>query len=57
MARVAVSAAEDGRRITGVFVADPESSDDSTGRLPQLTRPKVRRVPTRLTTMASEIRR
>lgn len=57
MARVAVSAADDGRRITGIFVADPESDDRTTGRLPQVTRPRVRRMPTRLTRITTEIRR
>lgn len=57
MARVAVSAADDGRRISGIFVADPESGDRTTGRLPQVTRPRVRRMPTRLTRITTEIRR
>jgi capsular polysaccharide biosynthesis protein len=57
LARVAVSAADDGRRIAGILVADPDSADITTGRLPQLTRPPIRRMPTRLTSMTSEVRR
>jgi hypothetical protein len=57
MARVAGSAADDGRRITGIFVADPEPGDKTTGRLPELARPRTRRLPTRLTRMTTEIRR
>ena len=35
LARVAVRAADDGRDIAGVIVADPDSADHTTGRLPQ----------------------
>lgn len=34
LARVAVSAAADNRQITGILVADPDSEDRTTGRLP-----------------------
>jgi capsular polysaccharide biosynthesis protein len=57
MARVAMSAAADGREITGILVADPESDDRTTGRVPRLARPAHRRLPTRLHGMATEIRR
>jgi capsular polysaccharide biosynthesis protein len=43
LARVAASAAADGRTIAGILVADPDSSDHTTGRLPQLARPGHRR--------------
>jgi capsular polysaccharide biosynthesis protein len=49
LARVAVSAADGGRQVTGVLVADPLSGDKTTGRLPQLARPARRQQPTRLT--------
>jgi capsular polysaccharide biosynthesis protein len=49
LARVAVSAADAGRQLTGVLVADPLSGDRTTGRLPQLARPVRSQQPTRLT--------
>lgn len=49
LARVAVSAAVDGRDIAGILVADPDPADRTTGRMPQLARPRQRRTPTRLT--------
>ena len=49
LARVAVSAAVDGRQIDGIFVADPDPADRTTGRVPQLARPAHRGRPTRLT--------
>jgi capsular polysaccharide biosynthesis protein len=49
LARVAVSAADAGRQVTGVLVADPLAGDRTTGRLPQLARPALGQHPTRLT--------
>ncbi len=49
LASVAVSAATDGRQIDGILVADPEPTDRTTGRVPQLTRLTHRSGPTRLT--------
>jgi capsular polysaccharide biosynthesis protein len=49
LARVAVSAASDGRDIAGIIVADPDSADHTTGRLPEHSRPAPRRLPTRRT--------
>jgi hypothetical protein len=49
LARVAVSAAGDGRDIAGIIVADPDSADHTTGRLPQDSRSAPRRLPTRRT--------
>jgi hypothetical protein len=49
LARVAVSAASDGRDISGIIVADPDPTDPTTGRLPELERPVQRRMPTRVT--------
>jgi capsular polysaccharide biosynthesis protein len=43
LARVAVSVTGDGRDIAGILVADPDSSDRTTGRLPQLTQMPRRR--------------
>jgi capsular polysaccharide biosynthesis protein len=57
LARVAVSAGSDGREITGILVADPDSADATTGRLPQLGRRGHRRMPTRMTGITTEIRR
>jgi hypothetical protein len=57
MARVAVNADAYGREITGILVADPEPTDQSTGRIPQLSRPSHRRLPTRLRGISTEIRR
>ena len=57
LARVAVSADSGGREITGILVADPDSADATTGRLPQLGRWTQRRPMTRMTGIATEIRR
>jgi hypothetical protein len=57
LARVAASAAADGREIAGILVADPDPADRTTGRLPQLTRPVYRKTPTRITGMPTQTRR
>lgn len=57
LARAAVSAAVDGREIVGLLVADPEAADRTTGLVPQIARPRQRRLPTRLKGMTTEIRR
>jgi hypothetical protein len=49
LARVAASLAADGRQIAGILVADPDSADHTTGRVPQLAPSSHRRLPTRLT--------
>lgn len=56
LARVAASAAADGRYISGILVGDPESGDHTTGRLPQLARPARWRTPPRRTGTATEAR-
>ncbi len=38
MARVAASSATEGHHIAGILLADPDPADDTTGRLPQLSR-------------------
>jgi hypothetical protein len=57
LARAAMSAVSDGREITGILVADPDSDDATTGRVPQLGGRGQRRLPTRMTGIATEIRR
>jgi capsular polysaccharide biosynthesis protein len=55
LARIAVSAAVDGREIAGILVADPDPADRTTGRAPQVARPGLRRMPTRMTGTTTEI--
>ena len=55
LARVAASAAADGRDIAGLLVADPDPADQTTGRLPQLARPGQYRMPTRMSSAVTEI--
>ena len=57
LARVAMSAVSDGRELSGILVADPDSDDTTTGRLPQLARRGQDAVPARVTGIATEIRR
>ena len=54
LARVAASAAGDGRDIAGILVADPDPADPTTGRLPQLARLGQHRMPNRTTTAVTE---
>jgi capsular polysaccharide biosynthesis protein len=55
LARVAASAAAADRDIVGIFVADPDSADQTTGRLPQLARSGQHKMPTRMTGAATEV--
>jgi capsular polysaccharide biosynthesis protein len=57
LARVAASAAADGRDVTGILVADPIAGDPTTGRMPELSRPAQHRMPRRMTGAATEIRK
>jgi capsular polysaccharide biosynthesis protein len=57
LARAAVAAGADGRDVTGILVADPETSDQTTGRIPQLARPARSRLPSRLRGIVTEIKR
>jgi capsular polysaccharide biosynthesis protein len=57
LARVATSLATHGRSIDGILVADPDSDDPTTGRIPQLARPTRTLQPTRLTGITTETRR
>jgi capsular polysaccharide biosynthesis protein len=49
LARIAAAAGAGGHHIDGILVADPDSSDPTTGRIPQLVRSGRRDKPTRLT--------
>lgn len=57
LARVATSAAVDGRDIDWIIVADPDPADQTTGRLPQLSRQMNRGMPGRVVTVPTETRR
>ena len=57
LARVATSAATDGRDIAGTLVADPDPADHTTGRVPELSRSAQRKMPTRITGAYAETRR
>ena len=54
LARVAASAADHGRPIAGILVANPDPADCSTGRIPQLARTTARRAPSHLTGIPTE---
>ena len=56
LARVAASAAADGRQIAGILVADPDSADHTTGRLPWLARSARRTIPRSMTGTGTETR-
>jgi capsular polysaccharide biosynthesis protein len=56
MARVAASAAADGRHLAGILVADPDPGDHTTGRVPQLSRLTQRRLPSRVTGIVTRTR-
>lgn len=57
LARAAASAAAVGREIVGIFVADPEPTDRTSGRIPQLKRPVQRSLSTRLRGITTELKR
>jgi len=54
LARAAVAAGSNGREVAGILVADPEPTDKTTGRVPQLIRPPRRRLPNRLRGVVTE---
>jgi capsular polysaccharide biosynthesis protein len=55
LAKVATVVVADGRDISGILVADPDPTDRTTGRIPQL-RAAQRRTPTRITGIPTESR-
>ena len=57
LARVATSAATHGSSIDGIFIADPDPTDPTTGRIPQLVRPARNSQPTRLSGIQTETKR
>lgn len=57
LARAATVAMKDRRPVSGVLVADPDPDDQTTGRIPQLTRSIRRGQPSRLRNTPTEIRR
>jgi capsular polysaccharide biosynthesis protein len=56
LAAGALAAAGEGQEVTGLLVADPDQSDRTTGRIPQLPGPATR-MPTRLTGTTTEVTR
>jgi hypothetical protein len=48
LAKVAMAAASGGREISGILVADPDSTDRTTGRIPRFVRPVRGKLPTRV---------
>jgi capsular polysaccharide biosynthesis protein len=57
LARAAVIAGADSREITGILVADPEPTDQTTGRIPHSARSARRELPNRLRGVVTEIKR
>jgi hypothetical protein len=57
LARVATIAAADGRDVSGILVADPDPSDQTTGRIPRLGGFRRRVMPTRVHGIPTESRR
>jgi capsular polysaccharide biosynthesis protein len=57
LARAATAAATSGRDLVGILVADPEPSDQSTGRIPRLPTAVQRQVPTRVNDVPTEVKR
>jgi capsular polysaccharide biosynthesis protein len=57
LAQAAVAAVADGHQIAGILVADPEPTDQTTGRVPYPARPARRGPPSRLRGIATEIKR
>jgi len=57
LVRVSASAAADGREISGVLVANPSPTDETTGRVPELARPEEYRMPARFSGVVTTERR
>ncbi len=56
LAQVAIATAADGRDIAGILIADPDPTDNTTGRLPQPMRPVSRTHPTRISRATETMR-
>lgn len=56
LARAATIASADGRPVSGIVVADPDSADETTGRMPRLGSAGTRTLPTRMTGLPTETR-
>jgi hypothetical protein len=56
LALIAVNAADSGHYLVGILVADPDKTDNTTGRVPQPTRAAAQRSPTHLTGIPTETR-
>jgi capsular polysaccharide biosynthesis protein len=56
LAAGALAATGEGHEVAGLIIADPDQSDRTTGRIPQLPRPATR-MPTRLTGTTTEVNR
>jgi capsular polysaccharide biosynthesis protein len=57
LARAATAAASDGREIFGILVADPDPTDQTTGRIPRLGPPARRPLPARAQDVSKEVSR
>lgn len=57
LARVATAAAIDGREIAGILVADPDPTDQTTGRIPRMAPSPRRQIFTRSNDIPTESRR
>lgn len=57
LAKAAVAATADGRDISGILVANPLETDQTSGRIPHLTRSARPKVPNRLRGIVTESRR
>ena len=53
LAQVAAVITAGGRTLAGLLIADPNPADETTGRVPQLSRPAQKTRPTRLTGIAA----
>jgi capsular polysaccharide biosynthesis protein len=56
LALIAVNATDSGHHLVGILVADPDKTDNTTGRVPQPTRAAAQRSPTHLTGIPTETR-
>ena len=57
LARTAMTAAASGHEVVGILVADPDPTDQTTGRVPRMMPPLRRQLPTRISDVPTEIKR